>query len=676
MIIDRHKFATILIFIVVCINTVIKGLALDFVLVGDPNNIANSLRGGAIDKEFEIGKYEISNEEYCAFLNCVARKSDIHNLYAPIMGQHFLGGIVRIKDSDGYYYKVKEGYNNLPAGGISWNSAVRYVNWLHYNSFQIENNVAPSEFIPETEGTDKCGAYDTRDISNTKRNSKAIYWLPNEDEWNKACFFDGIRWIEDWSDIGVNCFDSSEGWKYPYPHLTQNTTGYIKESHYGTLNQLGNLAEWVENKNGKFRKAMGGSLIRPKEFSHFGQSEGDYQDKSIISFGFRVCRNPNRIARLVSQKIPTKSLEQTNIPQTYKLPVIADKNGGTYVLVNYENNDGDPINQYKGCVGYQYYISKYELTNSEYCKFLNATTRKGDPFKLYNENMNKGVCGGIEKHKLDNEFKYTVKAGWENRPVVYIGFYELARYANWLHYGCPDSGKSQLHTTEGTSQSGAYDTSDFESVRKGFKPAYKNFGKRNQGALYWIPNEDEWYKAAYYDPTIIGNRKYYDYPTRSSTPPSSSEANYLVGDSLSIGSPYFVALVSQFENSSSFFGTQQQGGNVWEWIESWQYGQVGVRGLKGGSWSYTEYGLNALNTDPGGINDVSYLFGGRLCKAFDKAGWQPSDKDAFTLIKQYVSQLSTKRLIIVIGCLAFFLASLIIALIILCFKLKRVNANN
>ena len=66
----------------------------------------------------------------------------------------------------------------------------------------------------------------------------------------------------------------------------------------------------------------------------------------------------------------------------------------------------------------------------------------------------------------------------------------------------------------------------------------------------------------------------------------------------------------------------QQGGNVWEWTESWQYGVIGSRALRGGSWQYTEYGLNAVNEDPGGINDKSYLYGGRICMAVDSVGFK------------------------------------------------------
>jgi len=45
-----------------------------------------------------------------------------------------------------------------------------------------------------------------------------------------------------------------------------------------------------------------------------------------------------------------------------------------------------------GSVSYDYYISKYEVTNAQYAEFLNAKAPT-DPFGLYNESM--GFAGGI-----------------------------------------------------------------------------------------------------------------------------------------------------------------------------------------------------------------------------------------------------------------------------------------
>lgn len=89
--------------------------------------------------------------------------------------------------------------------------------------------------------------------------------------------------------------------------------------------------------------------------------------------------------------------------------------------------------------------------------------------------MKMGAIGGINKIKQNNgKYKYQTKQGWERKPVVYISFYDLCRYANWMHYGCPNTGKCTIKTTEGTAIQGAYDTSKFgtqskKSIKEGIK---------------------------------------------------------------------------------------------------------------------------------------------------------------------------------------------------------------
>lgn len=634
----------------------------DYVKVGEVGNKTNSLGMGTVGYEYEIAAYEVTNEQYCAFLNNVASKSDSYHLYSPIMDEHFFGGIKRCEDKGILIYKVKERYENKPVVGVSWNSAIRYINWLHYNSLNIENGKNRSEFYPYTEGTEVVGAYNTVDLEDlekatrscSKRNNAAIYWLPNRNEWMKAAYYRNDNWEEDWIEKGANCYDTNSGWKYPYPHI-KDVGNSVEASFYGTYDQQGNAAEWVEdvvNKN--WRMACGGSVIRTPSFASMTAYEGDAPDKSISSFGFRICRVADKALRCSQPELytPLDSMKQENVLMS-EVRQKRDLNDGLYVLCGDAKNEGDRLYQWKGQVNYEFYIGKYELSNDEYVRFLNATARFSDPYGLYNPNMGNSICGGIDRIEniADRSYSYQSKDGWADKPVSYIGFYDLARYANWLHYGCPSTGKSELGTTEGTGELGAYDTSDFEDVRTGKKKVYPNFGQRNVAALYWIPNEDEWYKAAYYDPQKLGNRKYHDYPTRMSDPPTSADANYMIDNKLSVGFPFYVASVTDYSNATSYYGTQQQGGNVWEWLESWQYGIVGIRALRGGSWGYTSYGLHACNTDPGGINDESYVFGGRLCMAVDSEGWQKTatNKDNWMALYQYFLQISPKKFYMLLG---------------------------
>lgn len=640
----------------------IQLFAIEFVTIGDKGNIAASNGKGSVAYDYQISKYEITNSEYCAFLNSVATTGDDYGLFSPLMEEHFFGGIIRSCSEGKYTYECKPDYENTPIVGLTWMSAIRYCNWLHYNADNINANVPLDEYRKITEGDDTHGAYNTT-IVPSQRNAHALYWLPNEDEWQKAAFFNGSTWDESLYVEGSNCYKKS-GWAYPYPHIKPVGLN-VAPTHYGTYDQQGNAAEWIEDArsgDSKWKLALGGSLIRPSSSAEFNSSEGDFPTKSITTFGLRICRTTDN-SRLATgiDSIPTIATVHSKVNQ---YTVKCDKLQDEYVLIGDAGNSGDVVNQFKGRVNYEYYMARTELSNASYCRFLNAVASIEDPFGLYDINMSTGACGGINRIKKDGKYVYECKANYGNRPVVYVNYYDICRYANWLHYGCPATGKSEIGTTEGTADKGAYDTTDFEEVRSGEKSAYESFGKRNKGAKYWIPSDDEWYKAAYYDPQRTGNRKYHDYPTRTSDAPSPSQANYMVDNHLSLGGDrLYLAPVDSFQNAPGYYGTLQQGGNVWEFTEDWQYGEVGNRGLRGGSWSYTFYGLNSCNVDPGGLDNNGYVFGARLCMSANEDGWQPVSTPIQERIYESIMLLPKSRVLILVGAVALlfigFVASII-----------------
>lgn len=655
--------------IVTIILALLYGLtsqASSFVKIGAHSNPDNNEGYGAVSYAYNIGAYEITNEEYCLFLNSVARSSDSHALFNNLMQQHFLGGIIRTSDTNGYHYACKPGYAHRPVVCTTWMNAVRYANWLHYNATNIEQNVPVENWVECTEGDSVCGAYDTRSVPTT-RHKDARYWLPSRSEWEKAAYYDGKTWRYNYVSPRANCASPANGWSQPYPHLAE--VG-LSRGPNGTYDQCGNAAEWVEDydKCRAWKYALGGSAIRTEYYAQLGVTEGDSPNKAITTCGFRVCQTVNSKLRREAPTLPHISSERGNCNTT---PSITDPIGVIYVKVGDIGNPGDNVNQFHGSVYYEYAISRTELSNQEYCLFLNAVATKSDPFHLFHKEMQAGVTGGIERRRNGKTYQYVCKKGWANRPVTYLSYYDLARYANWLHFGCPIKGVSEMGTTEGDASRGAYNTTDFESVRSGHKAPYKSFGKRNRGAHFWIPSEDEWYKAAYYDPEKIGNRPYHDYPTRSSDAPTHEQANYMFDNTLCLGEPYFVAPVDSFQNPASYYGTLNQGGNVWEWIEDWQYGTVGCRGLRGGSWSYTEYGLNACNTDPGGIDDCIYVYGGRLCMSLSEEGWQPVCMPFVTRFHQKLFLISPKRFLLASGVMAATVLCLLTIVILIQYRKRK-----
>ena len=207
------------------------------------------------------------------------------------------------------------------------------------------------------------------------------------------------------------------------------------------------------------------------------------------------------------------------------------------------------------------------MTNAQYCEFLNAKG-EGNSGEIFN-----GVTGqGITQSGSIGSYTYSVTSYKANMPVTGITWYSAARFCNWLVNG----------RGGGSMENGAYTlygaTSGIVTV--------------NSGAQVYIPNENEWYKAAYFNGTTA---TYSFYPNGQNTI-SKADANY---------GTWILADVGY--GTASSYGTYGQGGNAWEWTDSPYEGNTLV--VRGGGCSTNDrliglgYGtslqsLNQLNLDP------------------------------------------------------------------------------
>lgn len=205
-----------------------------------------------------------------------------------------------------------------------------------------------------------------------------------------------------------------------------------------------------------------------------------------------------------------------------------------------------------GAVAYQYRIARYEVTNAQYAEFLNAKGASSDgSSSLYSTNS--GIGAGITRSGSLGSYTYSVVAGRDTHAVGGVSFLSAMRFVNWLSNG----------QGAGDTERGTYDIASSGGL-----------ATRALGAGYVLPSEDEWYKAAFYQPQAYEGppSNYWTYAT-STNSINRTMANY--NDWLG---PVTVDTVSVGSYQANFFGTYDMAGNVYEWNDALKGNQRGLRG--------------------------------------------------------------------------------------------------
>ena len=269
-------------------------------------------------------------------------------------------------------------------------------------------------------------------------------------------------------------------------------------------------------------------------------------------------------------------------------------------------NPGNPADTTGyGAVSYEYNIGKYEVTIGQYTEFLNAVA-KADPNNLYATTMaSNNNTSGIDRIGSSGTYEYAPRTpqGFNpigansptERPITFVSMFDAMRFANWMANGQP-TGPQGATTTE----NGAYNMTGVTATTL----SSKNLMNPNTNAAptFWIPTENEWYKAAYYDPNRVNpetglSAPYWTYATQSDFPPDnfdiggffSNQANVrrnlnytVLGGSTLSSSNNILTDVGAFASTFSYYGAFDMTGNVREWSLS---GGASGRVARGGDWN-------------------------------------------------------------------------------------------
>lgn len=293
-------------------------------------------------------------------------------------------------------------------------------------------------------------------------------------------------------------YKNSAVWNSVNGNVTSVATNGIS-SYYGTRDQSGNVWEWTESattsdNNQKHRRGGSWNSNLSSSLSVSGLAIASSDTKSFNT-GFRICQNIS------------ENHDRSNC-FVY------------FTGIGNPNNPADTGNQTNlGSVSNEYRISIDTITNQQYVDFLNTVDPSGsNTNNLYSSLMSQldgfnNPRGGIDYNQSNSVgSKYSVKSNFNSKPVNYVSWTNAVMLCNWLHNGA-------LPTSSLTN--GAYDLSD-------------PIVSRSSNAKYFLPNDNEWYKAAFYYPI---NNSYYLYATQSNSAPCAlGSSNCLNADLRGAGS--------------------------------------------------------------------------------------------------------------------------------------------
>ncbi|MCE5341311.1 MAG: SUMF1/EgtB/PvdO family nonheme iron enzyme [Planctomycetaceae bacterium] len=319
------KYLTVLFVVAVLGSGIVRAEFMDFVAVGDAGNVADTrlVRGaytfGAVNYDYGIGTYEVTNAQYATFLNSVAA-DDIYGLYNENMGSSsyaYRGGITRSGSAGSYTYSTISGRENMPVNWVSWVSTARFANWMNNG---MQNDASTTEY----------GAYDDPFLEPATHNANAKYWIPTADEFYKAAYYkgggtDAGYWIyptqSDSTPVGgpdgasypatnrinyqADNYDFGEG--YDQGDLVAVGNYSLSSSAYGAFDMGGNVFEWNEG------YALGGypDTYRWRNGGNFLQNSAS--EVSYDSLSVAIAANGQRVTGFRIACDPTMVPEPTTI---------------------------------------------------------------------------------------------------------------------------------------------------------------------------------------------------------------------------------------------------------------------------------------------------------------------------------------------------------------------------
>ncbi len=252
---------------------------IEFVPISGSTNPTSG--SGIVNNDYRIGKFEITNDQWQKFKNA----------YGMVTGNP-----LSAYDAEPYWTGM-----HVPTGAASWYEAAQFVNWLntstgHQAAYKFTGTQGTSDYTMATWSTSEAD-----NGTNLYRHKDSMYYLPTDNEWLKAAYWNGTS-LQAYSNASSGDLVSGDPdpakWNYgPSAGSEPWNVGSGAEELNGTLDMMGNIAEWTESPyldpnfgTGAERSWLGGAydsdkfaLSRYYRLYHYPTPDAEFS-----AIGFRI----------------------------------------------------------------------------------------------------------------------------------------------------------------------------------------------------------------------------------------------------------------------------------------------------------------------------------------------------------------------------------------------------
>jgi len=224
-------------------GTGVNQFTIDFVDISASTNptVAQTNEGGLdgfgiVNNSYRMGVYEITNDQWNKFVA--------------------IDGTPKGNPSIAYNSSATHTGTNVPTNNVSWYEAAQMVNWLNTS----EGHLPAYKFTGTQGGPDYAlatwSAAEAAGGTNLYRHKDAFYFLPTDDEWFKAAYWNGSE-IQGYATKPGDTLHQGDGtngtgWNYRHGGYATDPgsswdVGSGSEELNGTFDMMGNNVEWMES---------------------------------------------------------------------------------------------------------------------------------------------------------------------------------------------------------------------------------------------------------------------------------------------------------------------------------------------------------------------------------------------------------------------------------------------